>query len=323
MDFVSSVGMSGGILCIWDPRMFEVLSVVKNRYFLLLAGKLKGSGIALNVDNVYAPQSVSAKQVVWNELLVAMEDFTGLWVVGGDFNAVRDPSERRNSRFNNSCAMNFNNFILDSGLLEYDLKGRKFTCIRGNGKKLSKIDRFLVCSEFFNRWPNATFRALPANYSDHGPILLVTQLRNFGAKPFRVFNSWLEKEGYKEAVEKSLEGFDFVGPSDSSLIQKMATIRKGIKSWRIEMKKKEGEAVNRALEEMEEMESLLESRDLSKEEEWTFLENKKLLMEIERSSGGSRNFFQWVQFFRYLNMIGPDVKNSGMSKGSGRVKLIT
>ncbi|XP_021975486.1 uncharacterized protein LOC110870609 [Helianthus annuus] len=234
MDSVSSVRLSGGILCIWDSGLFEALSVVKNRHFLIVVGKIKGSGVALNVVNVYASQSVSAKQVVWNELLEAMEDLPGMWVVGGDFNAVRDPSERRNSRFNNLRASNFNNFILNSGLIEYDLKGR----------------------------------------SD--------SLRNFGGKPFRVFNSWLEKEGYKEAVEKSLEGFNFISPSDLVLIQKLAAIRNGIKVWRDEIKKKEGEAVNRALEELEELESNMESREVTEEEEWAYLENKKLLMEIER-----------------------------------------
>uniref|UniRef100_A0A251UDF3 Putative RNA-directed DNA polymerase, eukaryota, Reverse transcriptase zinc-binding domain protein n=1 Tax=Helianthus annuus TaxID=4232 RepID=A0A251UDF3_HELAN len=236
----------------------------------------------LNVVNVYAPQSVSAKQLVWNDLSSALEGQSGMWVVGGDFNAVRDPSERRNSRFNNRCATNFNNFIQNSGLIEYDLKGRRFTCIRGNGKKLSKIDRFLVSPDFFNRWPDAVVRALSASYSDHGPIVLSSQVRNFGAKPFRVFNSWLEKDGYKEAVEKSLEDFFFNGPPDLVLNQKLAFIRKGVKLWRDGLRKKEGEASSRALEELEDLESKMEVREISEEEEWAYMENKKVLYDIER-----------------------------------------
>ncbi|XP_022032792.1 uncharacterized protein LOC110933899 [Helianthus annuus] len=221
MEFASSVGMSGGLLCIWDPVLFEASSYVKKNKFLIVSGKIKGSGLILNVVNVYAPQSVSAKKDVWFELSNCLEDLPGMWVVGGDFNAVRDPNERRNSRFNNSCAANFNSFIFNSGLRKYDLKG---------------------C------------RPLPVSFSDHGPILLITQMKNFGAKPFRVFNSWLEKEGYKEAVENSLEGFNISGPPDYVLIQKFAAVRKGIKEWRDEMKKKEGEISSRALEELEDLE---------------------------------------------------------------------
>ncbi|KAJ0878041.1 putative Endonuclease/exonuclease/phosphatase superfamily [Helianthus annuus] len=283
MEFVSSVGLSGGLLSMWDPSLFEASSFVKKINFLIVSGKIKGSGLILNVVNVYAPQSVSAKKDVWSELSLFLEDLPGMWVVGGDFNAVRDPSERRNSRFNNACATNFNSFIFNSGLREFDLKGSRFTCVRGNGRKLSKIDRFLVCSEFFDRWPNTTFRALPVRFSDHGPILLITQMKNFGAKPFRVFNSWLKKEGYKEAVEKSLEGLNISGPPDSVLIQKFAAIRKGIKVWRDEMKKKEGEISNRSMEEMEDLEKCMEVRNLTEEEEWSFLENKKMLLEFERN----------------------------------------
>ncbi|XP_021995202.1 uncharacterized protein LOC110892341 [Helianthus annuus] len=83
--------------------------------------------------------------------------------------------------------------------------------------------------------------------------------------------------------KKSLEGFSFLGPPDYVLIQKFAAIRNGLKEWRDEMKKKEGENYIRAMEEMEEIENCMESRDLSEEEEWSFLENKKLLLDIERS----------------------------------------
>ncbi|XP_021985602.1 uncharacterized protein LOC110881743 [Helianthus annuus] len=283
MEFVSSIGMSGGLLCIWDPVLFEASSFVKKTNFLIVSGKIKGSELILNVVNVDAPQSVAAKKDVWFELSNCLEDLPGMWVVGGDFNAVRDPNERKNSKFNNSCAANFNSFIFNSRLREYDLKGCRFTCVRGNGRKLRKIDRFLVCSDFFNRWPDATFRALPVSFSDHGPILLISQMKNFGAKPFRVFNSWLEKEGFKELVEKSLDCFNISGPPDFVLIQKFAAIRKGIKEWRDEVKKKEGEISSRALEELEDLEKCMEFRSLSEEEEWAFLENKKVLFEFERN----------------------------------------
>ncbi|KAJ0588202.1 putative Endonuclease/exonuclease/phosphatase superfamily [Helianthus annuus] len=69
-----------------------------------------------------------------------MDGFEGMWVIAGDFNVVRYKEERMNSSFKNSCARIFNEFIHDAGLMEYDLKGRKFTCVRDNGRKLSKID---------------------------------------------------------------------------------------------------------------------------------------------------------------------------------------
>ncbi|KAF5807675.1 putative RNA-directed DNA polymerase [Helianthus annuus] len=248
----------------------------------MITGKLKGSNKVVNVVDVYAPQRVIAKQSLWAEIAGIMEHNIGLWVVAGDFNAVRVPSERKNSSFKIACSNNFNAFISQNGLLEYEMKGGQYTCVRENGKKLSKIDRFLVCSEFFNLWPEATLRALPVVYSDHSPLILLSKARNFGAKPFRVFNSWMDKPGYVEAVEKAVEQFGFNGPPDLRLINKFNVIQRRVKEWRDLMMTKEGEEVNRALGEIEVLEGIMEDRELAEDEEWSLVENKKAILEVER-----------------------------------------
>ena len=111
----------------------------------------------------------------------------GYWIVGGDFNCVRDRVERKKSKFIPSVVVEFNEFIDTTGLHEFNLKGRKFTYVSGN--KCSRIDRILVSWSYTNDWPNAEYRALAREYSDHSPIILRMEARNFGAKPFRFFNS--------------------------------------------------------------------------------------------------------------------------------------
>ncbi|XP_021990944.1 uncharacterized protein LOC110887673 [Helianthus annuus] len=281
MEFVGSVGMSGGLVCLWNLGMFELENSIKRRNVLAVRGRLKGSGEVMNFINVYAPQSCSAKLELWNEIRGIMGGWDGLWVVAGDFNAVRMESERKNSAFKANCAKNFNEFIAQANLLEYDLKGCRFTCSRNNGKKWSKLDRFLVCPEFFSKWPTACQRALPFLHSDHCPILLELGDKNFGPKPFRVFDAWLGKEGYKEAVELAVNYVDVQGPPDSRLTAKFARIRNEVKKWRDIYRKKEGENYARALEELEALESSLETRDLNEEEEWVYAENRRVIMDLE------------------------------------------
>ena len=64
--------------------------------------------------------------------------------VCGDFNAVRCPEERRGTSgvFNTTWSDTFNNFIEDLTLLDLPLRGRMFTWFRGDGKSMSRIDRF-------------------------------------------------------------------------------------------------------------------------------------------------------------------------------------
>ncbi|XP_022003302.1 uncharacterized protein LOC110900742 [Helianthus annuus] len=204
MDHVPAVGRSGGVVSMWDPSVYKVHDSIKHPNFLLTRGVLKGSNKELNIINVYAPQKTPQKKSLWDEIGSVLGNYIGMWVILGDFNAVRWKEERRNSIFNKNCASNFNIFINDNGLREYDMKGRKFTFINDNGNKQSKIDRVLVCQDFFSEWPVACLRALPRVHSDHCPIILVCANKNFGPKPFRFFNSWLERKDFDVVINKAI-----------------------------------------------------------------------------------------------------------------------
>ncbi|XP_035834307.1 uncharacterized protein LOC110887623 [Helianthus annuus] len=186
MEYVGALGRSGGLLCMWDP-------------------------LELNVVNIYAPHRVLDKRALWNCLLDVISSGNGQWVLLGDFNAVRFSEERKNSVFNIACARDFNDFIDSSGLVEYSMRGCKFTFLAPNSNKHSKLDRVLVCKGFFEVWPDACLRALPRLHSDHFPLILVVTRNNFGEKPFRFFNSWLEKEGFDDIVENAVNSYVRVG----------------------------------------------------------------------------------------------------------------
>ncbi|XP_021985624.1 uncharacterized protein LOC110881777 [Helianthus annuus] len=282
MESVNPSGHSGGLICLWNNSVFNQTGVSKERNFLHIRGSLVGVDKAVKILNIYAPQGIPAKKDLWEDLAALISVNDGLWVVIGDFNAVRFPEEKRNCAFKRTCANNFNSFIYDTGLLEYPINGRPFTYCSDNGKKMSKLDRFLINSEFFNLWPQACFQVLPSMWSDHIPIILNMKAVNYGARTFRIFNSWFGKEGFEEAVIEACNSFVYHGgPPDVQFIRKLGQIRNKLKSWRNVMIKKEGEVVSGAKEKLEEMEALLERRDLTEEEEWIFSENKKIVLEAE------------------------------------------
>ncbi|PWA54163.1 RNA-directed DNA polymerase, eukaryota, Reverse transcriptase zinc-binding domain protein [Artemisia annua] len=142
------------------------------------------------------------------------------------------------------------------------MKGRQFTCSRDNGRKLSKLDRVLVCSEFFNKWPDACLRVIYGPHSDHSPLIFSIKHVNFGPRPFRLFNSWISKPGFEEAVQEAVESFSYIGLPDMYLTNKFAFICGRLKSWRDNMIKKEGEEEAAALKDLEELECVMESREL-------------------------------------------------------------
>ncbi|XP_022024614.1 uncharacterized protein LOC110924949 [Helianthus annuus] len=223
-------GRSGGVVSMWDPSIFKVHDSIKHPNFLLTLGTLKGSNKAINIINVYAPQKVP-KRALWEDIGGGlMGSFPGWWVILGDFNAVRSREERKISNFNKKCASLFNNFIFDNRLREYEMKGKKFTYHKDNDNKHSKIDRVLVCNDFFSEWLVACLRAIPKLLSDHCPLVLTCADKNFGPKPFRFFNSWLERKDFDEMVNKAAVRFYGGGEPDVVLMHKLKGTREAIKT---------------------------------------------------------------------------------------------
>ncbi|XP_035836083.1 uncharacterized protein LOC110888901 [Helianthus annuus] len=281
-ESVCASGLSGGLVCVWDDSLFSLEGSNKNKNFLHIRGKISGCNSVVNFLNVYAPQGIPAKKEVWDLLGVLIDSYDGFWVIGGDFNAVRFREEKRNCSFKPSCASNFNAFIFEAGLVEFEMRGRRFTWHSENRQKMSKLDRFLVNSVFFNKWPEAHVQVLPNLWSDHCPIILSTKSVNFGARPFRIFNSWLGKERFKEVVVEACNSFSVPECNpDVRLVKKLALVRSRIKEWRDSMLIKDKELILQAEQEVEELEVLLETRDLSEDEDWALAENKKIIAEAE------------------------------------------
>ncbi|XP_076938439.1 uncharacterized protein LOC143606611 [Bidens hawaiensis] len=207
-DWVNSNGRSGVIASLWDPKVFRKDSTILNDNFVATSGFLVDGNQRLNVVNVYAPQNNVDKRVVWQGIIRLIQCGQGWWVVLGDFNAVRCHEERKNSTFDQVCAKDFNEFIDEADIKEYNMKGKKYTFManRGDVVKLSKIDRVLVCSNFISKWPNACLRAFPRERSDHAPLLRdnlkkwVKDCKIKEGENLKIFKS--EKEDFKLLMEE-------------------------------------------------------------------------------------------------------------------------
>ncbi|XP_021980825.1 uncharacterized protein LOC110876976 [Helianthus annuus] len=282
IDVVDSQGRSGGLACLWCPAVFRCVDIYHNRNFIIVSGFLIQTGCRLNLVNIYAPNDAISRRDVWSKILGFKNSLQGLWVMMGDFNDVRDASERMNSEFIASNAEAFNHFILSAGLVEYNMGGGNFTYISDNGKKLSKLDRFLVYLGFRERWPNATVVALAREVSDHMPIVLSTIQSDFGHIAFRFFNSWFEYSGFLDFVLRKCEEFSFSGLEDLALAIKLRWLKNNIKSWlKLEKDRREGIYGGKKAR-LAFIENLAEERDLEEEELAERVECRNYVAEHDR-----------------------------------------
>ena len=78
---VEAEGRAGGLLCIWDPGMFQLSDCCSNRNFILLSGTLHNSFECV-ILNIYAPNDVVKRGNLWEVLLnikVASQSLS-IWV---------------------------------------------------------------------------------------------------------------------------------------------------------------------------------------------------------------------------------------------------
>jgi len=120
-EIIEATGRSGGLLTVWDENIFKLSDVSKGRHFLAVFGKLQGVAKEVAIVNVYAPQPPSEKSKLWKDLTQLKSSREANWIFLGDFNAVRRPDERINSRFCPMIANEFNKFIWENELTDLQM----------------------------------------------------------------------------------------------------------------------------------------------------------------------------------------------------------
>ena len=195
-DSVPSIHTAGGLLCMWNNLAFEVDGRVKGRNFLMLVGRWIKENLKLLILNVYAPCDTAGKRELWEELKqLKASNPEGVWCFLEDFNSIRSMEERSGSSQRTVGVYDsagFNDRISDMELQEIKCFGSRFTWCRPNGSVRSRLDRCLVSEQWLVKWPDSSQQVLHRDYSDHCPILLKTDMVDWGPKPFRVMDCWLK-----------------------------------------------------------------------------------------------------------------------------------
>ena len=128
-------------------------AIVRSR-FILVVGVLKLNGSRCGFGNFYAPNDDADREVFFDEVKQIIAGYDVPWVLGGDFNIVRNSEEKIGSVHNQSAMQCFVDFAEDLGLIDLPLTGDRFTW--GNYRdqpSFSRLDRFLIAPDFILLFP--------------------------------------------------------------------------------------------------------------------------------------------------------------------------
>ncbi|XP_028105888.1 uncharacterized protein LOC114304937 [Camellia sinensis] len=186
--YVDTDGSSGGLLCVWKLEVFSLVDCCCNKSFVILSGTLFSS-LDCVIVNVYAPNDVLARRRLWVSLLNLKVTFLKPWCIRGDFNEIKSIDERKDYVRRDRGMEDFCNFVSSLKMIDLPMLGRKFTwCNSMEGERWSRLDRFLVEPERLE-WFRYKLWGFPRSISDHCPIILTKDVRNWGPKPFRFINA--------------------------------------------------------------------------------------------------------------------------------------
>ncbi|GKV29201.1 hypothetical protein SLEP1_g38147 [Rubroshorea leprosula] len=199
-------GMSGGILCVWNPSTLKKKRVLEGEYCIGIEGVWGTEEVLVCIINVYSPCQIMGKRALWIELKNMVTGGGSMWCVVGDFNAIRRIEERWGCRSVSTEMREFDYFIQESELIDLPLAGRKFTWYHSNGNQMSRIDRFLLSEGWLSKWCDTKQWGLTRTVSDHCPIMLKVNKMNWGPKPFKFFDAWLDDQGCRELISEGEQG---------------------------------------------------------------------------------------------------------------------
>ncbi|XP_058776748.1 uncharacterized protein LOC131651094 [Vicia villosa] len=115
-------------------------------------------------------------------------------------------------------------------LVDVPTIGGKFTCFSSNGRAMSRIERFLLSDSLIEDWKVAGQVIGGREISDHAPIWIKNNKKDWGPKPFKFNNNWLNHNDFGKFVEEEWAKINVKGRGDFCLVEKLK-ILKGRLSW--------------------------------------------------------------------------------------------
>jgi hypothetical protein len=224
-------GRSGGMLLGVNLDVCDVESIEEGDFFIKFH---RSDDFHWCLVAIYGAAQPEFKEKFLTELLQTCSKVSLPLLVGGDFNIIRNPSEKNNDNYDDRWPFLFNAVIDGLNLREIEMSGRKFTWANSRSvPTYEKLDRVLANTEWEQRFPLVTVDALTREISDHTPILLNTgeNVIRGGQPEFKFELSWFLQEQFIETVTRVWESVNYGATPMKKWQNKIRRLRKFLRGW--------------------------------------------------------------------------------------------
>ncbi|TYH10965.1 hypothetical protein ES288_A07G220800v1 [Gossypium darwinii] len=230
---VSSEGKSGGLALLWREGV-NVAVQSYSKYHIDSVVSMD-DGVTLRFTGFYGQTNPSLRQQAWDMLRKVQSRVNEAWIVGGDFNAILNNSEKEGGRRKLKTHLDeFSDFMEELNLTDVKTCNGWFTWTNNrDGTRLVKerLDRFAISEVAMEKIPFLLTYIVHQSKSDHEAILLDTN----GSKPkdrgvdhrvwFRYDTCWGKEDEAKNIINSTWA----VGWCNT--LDKMERIRDNLGPW--------------------------------------------------------------------------------------------
>jgi exonuclease III len=232
-ETVDAIGSSGGILTAWDAGLYSLVSAHRCRFSLTLMLQSFLSDLVFAVTNVYAPANHALSPDFLDEFESLGPLFPIPWLIIGDFNLLRDPSDKNNANFDVSLASSFNDTIRKLALFELLLSDRLYTWSnKCDTPVLARLDRALFNHAWNLALPNSSLSSLPRPTSDHFPLMVTASTSIPRTRCFRFENAWLKDPLFLQTTLPAWHSPAARADAAGDLAARLKSFRSAAKVWK-------------------------------------------------------------------------------------------
>lgn len=195
----------------WRTSQWKATILATHNQYVY-ARMLNSGDYSFDLTIVYGERTAVKRRPLWAGItsIRAMPSAND-WLVIGDFNEIRDPSEREgHGNFDRAGATEFENAI--AGFTEIATIGGDFTYANGirAHHTRTRLDKVLGNANWVTKWAQARPMLVLGTTSDHAGLYIKLTQSEKGTTPLKFFNSWLKEKDFndkfKEAWSTNMEG---------------------------------------------------------------------------------------------------------------------
>lgn len=230
--FLPSVGASGGTITLWNSSVFRGSLIFQNSFATSVQFHSLHNNDSWVLTNIYAPCTPQGKRdfVAWLKNISMPSNID--WLLVGDFNLYRNPSDRNRDGADYAEMFLFNDAISNLGLIELPLKGKHFTWSNKQFPPLlERLDWFFTSTCWTLNYPPTIVSTLTAETSDHVACLISISTSIPKSHIFRSENFWLTHEGFMDQVQIGWHSDIAHADAAKLLTAKFKNLRKVLKAW--------------------------------------------------------------------------------------------